>query len=45
MGSGSVQVLTEHFTFLGFEGQNWMPVVVGLIAVFIFFVWKTGDRI
>jgi hypothetical protein len=39
-----VQFLIEHFTFLGFEGQNWMLIVVGVIAVFIFFVWKTRDR-
>ena len=40
-----MQFLIEHFTFLGFEGQNWMPIVVGLIAVFIFFVGKNRDRI
>jgi hypothetical protein len=39
-----VQFLIEHFTFLGFEVQNWMLIVIGLIAVFIFFVWKTRDR-
>jgi hypothetical protein len=39
-----VQFLIEHFTFLGFEGQNWMLIVVGVIAVFIFFVWKTRGR-
>jgi hypothetical protein len=40
-----VQFLIERFTFLGFEGQNWMLVVVALIAAFIFFVWKTHDRV
>ena len=40
-----MQVLTEHFTLLGLEGQNWMPIAVGLIAVFIFLVGKTRDRI
>ncbi len=44
LGAEAVQFLTEHFTFLGFGGQNWMLIVVGLIAVFIFFVWKTRDR-
>ena len=39
-----MQFLIEHFTFLGFEGQNWMLIVVGLIAAFIFFVWNTRDR-
>jgi hypothetical protein len=40
-----VQFLIEHFTFLGFEGQYWMLIVVALIAAFILFVWKTRDRI
>jgi hypothetical protein len=44
-GAGVVQFLIEHFTFLGFEGQYWMLIVVALIAAFIFFVWKTRDRI
>jgi hypothetical protein len=42
---GLVRFLVEHFTFLGFEGQNWMLIVVGLIAAFIVFVWKTRDRL
>jgi hypothetical protein len=40
-----VQFLIEHFTVLGFEVQNWMLIVVGVIAAFIWFVWKTRDRI
>ena len=40
-----MQVLTEHFTLLGFDSQNWMLIVAGFIAVFIFFAWKTQDRI
>jgi hypothetical protein len=44
MGAGVVQFLIGHFTFLGFEGQNWMLIVVGLIAAYIFFVWTTRDR-
>lgn len=36
--------LIEHFTFLGFEFQNWMLIVIVLIAVFLFFVWKARDR-
>ena len=40
-----MQFLIEHFTFLGFEGQNWMLIVVALVAAFIFFAWKTRDRI
>ena len=40
-----MQFLIEGFTVLGFEVQNWMLIVVGLIAAFILFVWKTRDRI
>jgi hypothetical protein len=40
-----VQFLIGHFTLLGFEGQNWMLIVLGLIAAFIFFVLKTHTRI
>jgi hypothetical protein len=31
-----VQFLVGHFTLLGFEGQNWMVIVLALIAAFIF---------
>jgi nitrate reductase NapE component len=44
-GWASVRFLVEGFTFLGFDVQNWMLVVVGLIAAFGFFVWKTRDRV
>jgi hypothetical protein len=44
-GSAAVRFLVEGFTFLGFDVQNWMLVVVGLVAAFILFVWKTRDRV
>jgi hypothetical protein len=44
-GAGAVQFLIEHFTFLGFEIQNWMLVVVGLIAAYMLLVWMSRDRI
>jgi hypothetical protein len=43
-GTGTVQFLIRHFAFLGFEGQYWMLVAAGLIAVFIFFAWKNRHR-
>jgi hypothetical protein len=43
-GGETLQFLTEHFSFLGFDGQYWMLIVVGLIAVFIPFVRKNRDR-
>jgi hypothetical protein len=39
--AGTVRFLVEHFSILGFDGQNWMLLAVGLIAAFLFFVWKT----
>jgi hypothetical protein len=39
-----VQFLVEHFTFLGFEGQNWMLIVASGIAVYLLILWKTGNR-
>jgi H+/gluconate symporter-like permease len=44
-GAGAVQFLVERFTILGFEGQNWMLILIGVVAAFLFFVWKTRDRI
>jgi hypothetical protein len=40
-----VQFLIQQFSFLGFEGQNWMLVAVGVIAVFLYFGWRNRDRI
>jgi len=39
------QFLVEHFTFLGFEVQNWTLIVVGLIVVYVLFVLRTRDRL
>ena len=38
------QFFVEHFTVLGFEIQNWMLIVVAVVAAYILFVWKTRDR-
>jgi hypothetical protein len=45
MGAETVRFLVESFSFLGFEGQNWMLIVTGMIAAFVFFVWRTRDRV
>jgi hypothetical protein len=44
LGTGTVQFLIKRFAFLGLEGQYWMLIAAGLIAIFIFFVWKTSRR-
>jgi hypothetical protein len=35
--------LAGHFTFLGFDFQNWMPIVIGAFAIYIAYLWKTGE--
>jgi hypothetical protein len=39
-----VQFLVEPFSFLGFQGQYWMLVVVAMIAAYTLFVLKTRGR-
>lgn len=39
-----MQFLIEPFTFLGLRGQNWMLIVVAMIAAYGLFAWKTGNR-
>ncbi len=43
MRRGVVRFLVEPFTVLGFQGQNWMLIVVAMIAAYLVFVWKTGS--
>jgi uncharacterized membrane protein YobD (UPF0266 family) len=38
------QFLVEHFTLLGFEIQNWMLIVLGVLVAYILFLRKTRDR-
>jgi hypothetical protein len=35
--------LIRHFTFLGFDFQYWMPIVIGLSVIYIVWLWKTGQ--
>jgi hypothetical protein len=39
----AVQFLVEPFNFLGVQGQNWMLIVVAMIAGYGLFAWKTGN--
>jgi hypothetical protein len=43
-GPRVLQFLVEHTTVLGFEIQNWMLIVVGVLVAYILFLWKTRDR-
>ncbi|WP_256375174.1 MULTISPECIES: hypothetical protein [unclassified Bradyrhizobium] len=40
-----MQFLIQPFHILGFEGQNWMLIVVGVVVAFVLFVWATRDRV
>ena len=42
-GAWAVHFLVENFSLLGFEVQNWMLIVVALLAIFVFFVWRARD--
>jgi H+/gluconate symporter-like permease len=44
-GGAAVEFLIAHFNLFGFDGQNWMLIVAGLIAAFVLFAWKTRDRV
>jgi hypothetical protein len=35
--------LVEHFTFLGIDFQYWMPIVIGACAIYVFWLWWTGQ--
>jgi uncharacterized membrane protein len=35
--------LAEHFTILGFEFQYWMPIVIGAVATYLLYLWRTGQ--
>jgi hypothetical protein len=39
-----MQFLVEHVSLLGFDVQNWMLIVLGMIAVYALFFWKTDKR-
>jgi hypothetical protein len=43
--AGAVGFLIQKFSFFGFEAQNWMLIVLFLIAAFIVFAWRTRDKI
>jgi hypothetical protein len=41
----AVQFLIQPFHILGLEGQNWMLIVVAIVAASLLFAWRTRDRI
>jgi hypothetical protein len=35
--------LVGHFTVFGFDFQNWMPMMLGAVTIYVFYLWKTGQ--
>jgi hypothetical protein len=35
--------LVEHFTLFGLDFQWWMPIVGGACAIYVAWLWKTGQ--
>jgi hypothetical protein len=36
--------LVGYFSVLGFQFQNWMPLAVGIVVIWIAFVWIGRHR-
>jgi len=45
MGTELAQFLIQQFSFLGFEGQYWMLVAAGVVAIFLYLGWRNRDGI
>ena len=43
-GAGALHFLVEHFSFLGFDGQYWMLIVLAIAAGFVLVVLGTRRR-
>jgi hypothetical protein len=44
LGTGNaVDFLAQHFTLLGIEFQWWMPIVGGACALYVLWLWATGQ--
>jgi hypothetical protein len=42
-GGRSLDFLAEHFTIFGFTFQWWMPIIGGGCAIYIAWLWWTGQ--
>jgi hypothetical protein len=38
-----VDFLVKHFTIMGIDFQWWMPLVVGVVAIYAMWLWWTGQ--
>jgi len=44
MGQGIAQWLTADFAVLGFHFQNWMPVAIAIVALFVLMFVRSQSR-
>jgi hypothetical protein len=44
VGRALLDFLVKHFTFLGIDLQWWMPIIVGALATYVFWLWCSGQR-
>jgi hypothetical protein len=35
--------LVKHFTFVGIDFQLWMPIIVGACAIYVAWLWRSGQ--
>jgi len=35
--------LATHFSVLGIDFQVWMPIIFGAVALYVLYLWKTGQ--
>jgi hypothetical protein len=38
-----VDFLTHHFSLLGLDLQWWMPIVTGACAIYVMWLWVSGQ--
>jgi hypothetical protein len=38
-----VDFLTQHFSLLGLHLQWWMPIVTGACAIYVMWLWLSGQ--
>jgi hypothetical protein len=43
-GAEALHFLVEHFSFLGFDGQYWMLIVLAIATGFVLVALGTGRR-
>lgn len=37
-----MEILAERFTVVGITFQVWMPIIIGAMALYILYLWKSG---